>query len=410
VYDIGDTLISDGTYYLYSSDSTEPTMYYYDTETSISDTGDGRVNRISTTYTIEETAGNSYWRIADTSTGSSDKNLVYGVGDTLINDGLYNLYPTDPPPPVDVLFYYPTQADAIANTNQIVSSTTFIIEAAASYRVWKIEGGTGSSDKNILYGVGDTLISDGTYTLYPVPIVYYSTEADALANATPLGSSTTFTIETIGGFSSWRIASNSVGSSSRNRLYATGAVLISPGGYYLYPGIPCFLEGSKVLCKIAGRDTHIPIETIRPGTLVKTLRNGYRAVALIGRGTIQNTADDTRIQNRLYKCTSSAYPEVTEDLYLTGCHSILVDSVTDLQREKTIAQLGKVFVTDNKYRLMACIDERAEPWRSEGTYTIWHLALENNDIHMNYGIWVNGLRVETSSINFLRKRSNMTLM
>jgi hypothetical protein len=404
-YVSGDTLNSGlgYVYYLYVVDAPPPTdvIYYYPTEADAL-AGTGEIGSTST-YSIQAIGGFTVWLVSPRSTGSASETTTFADGDLLPNDGTYYIYPA-------TVAYYRTEADAVANTNVVGSSTTFTIQAAGSYRVWKIEGGTGTSSKSSLYDVGDTLLSDGTYTLYPVPIVYYSTEADALANATPLGSSTTFTIETTGGFSSWRIASNSVGSSSRNRLYATGAVLNSPGGYYLYPGIPCFLEGSKVLCKIAGKETYIPIETIRPGTLVKTLRNGYRAVALIGKGQIQNTADDTRIQNRLYKCTSSAYREITEDLYLTGCHSILVDSITDEQREKTIAQLGKIFVTENKYRLMACIDERAEPWKSEGTYTIWHLALENEDIHMNYGIWVNGLRVETSSINFLRKRSNMTLM
>lgn len=70
-----------------------------------------------------------------------------------------------------------------------------------------------------------------------------------------------------------------------------------------------------------------------------------------------------------------------------------------MQKEKTIQILGRIFVTENKYRLIACIDERASPWSSEGNYTIWHIALEHTDESMNYGIYVNGgLLVESSSI------------
>jgi len=73
--------------------------------------------------------------------------------------------------------------------------------------------------------------------------------------------------------------------------------------------------------------------------------------------------------------------------------------------------LGKIFVTDRKYRLMACLDQRAKPWCSDGKFTIWHLALENSDPKMNYGIYVNGgLLVETTSINFLTNRSNMDII
>lgn len=59
---------------------------------------------------------------------------------------------------------------------------------------------------------------------------------------------------------------------------------------------------------------------------------------------------------------------------------------------------------------MACVDERAEPWNSQGTYTIWHFALEHYDEKMNYGVYANGgLLVETCSINFLKNKSNMDL-
>ena len=70
-----------------------------------------------------------------------------------------------------------------------------------------------------------------------------------------------------------------------------------------------------------------------------------------------------------------------------------------------------MYVTDKKYRLMACLDERAEPWNSEGTYTIYHFALENKDEKMNYGVYANGgLLVETCSINSLKNKSNMALL
>jgi len=60
---------------------------------------------------------------------------------------------------------------------------------------------------------------------------------------------------------------------------------------------------------------------------------------------------------------------------------------------------------------MAYIDERAEPWNSEGSYTIWHFALENTDDGMNYGVYANGgLLVETCPIRTLKNKSNMTLL
>jgi hypothetical protein len=186
--------------------------------------------------------------------------------------------------------------------------------------------------------------------------------------------------------------------------------LNSDGSYYLYPAAPCFLEGTEVLCKVDGIEKYVPVESLEKGTLVKTSLNGFKAVQVIGCGSIQNPGDDTRLENRLYKCSPSKYPELTTDLYITGCHSILEFPLTDTQRENTLKRLGKMYITDKKYRLMACDDERAEPWNSEGTYTIYHFALENEDDGLNYGVYVNGgLLVETCAIRTLLKRTNMVL-
>ena len=248
-----------------------------------------------------------------------------------------------------------------------------------------------------------------------VGVAYYPTEADALAYTNSLGYDGSFTVGDGGpfgpgsGYTSWRIASNSGGSSPQNIVYVNGDLLINDGAYYLYPSAPCFLEGTTILCQVEGVETYVPIQELKNGTLVKTSLDGYKPVVLIGNGTITNPGTDARTENRLYKCSPSKYPELTDDLYITGCHSILEFPITDKQKEDTIKHLGKLYVTDKKYRLMACVDERAEPWNSEGVYTIWHFALEHASDGMNYGVYANGgLLVETCAIRTLKNRSNMT--
>jgi len=273
---------------------------------------------------------------------------------------------------------------------------------------YNMYGETNSSTGNHIDGNGNV-----TYEFSQTPMVYYPTEADALANTNALGSNGSFTVGTggpFGGYTSWRLASNSAGSSPQNLVYADGNTLNADGFYFLYPSAPCFLEGTKILCQIEGVETYVPVEQLGKGTLVKTSLDGFKKVVLVGKGTIQNAGDDARTENRLYKCSPSKYPQLTEDLYITGCHSILEYPITEKQREDTIQHLGRMFVTDKKYRLMACVDERAEPWKSEGAYTIWHFALEHTDEAMNYGVYANGgLLVESCSIKNLKKKSNMSL-
>ena len=241
-------------------------------------------------------------------------------------------------------------------------------------------------------------------------ISYYPTQADALGLINSLGGGNYEVGQggPYGGYTSWRIASNSTGTSPQNVVYVNGDTLNSDGAYYMYPAAPCFLEGSTVLCQVDGVERYVPVEQLTKGTLVKTSLDGYKPVVLIGKGLIQNPADDERTENRLYKCSPSKYPQLTQDLYITGCHSILEFPITDQQEEDTIKHLGRLFVTDKKYRLMACVDERAEPWASEGLYTIWHFALDHEDDGMNYGVYANGgLLVETCAIRTLKNKSNM---
>jgi hypothetical protein len=244
-----------------------------------------------------------------------------------------------------------------------------------------------------------------------VAMGYYGSEADALSYTNQLGVGSSYTVESFNGITSWRLASNSSGSSSQSATYYVGDVLIGDGSYNLYPNAPCLLEGTTVLCQIDGVDQEIPIEQIRTGTVVKTAEDGYQRVALIGRSVISNSGSTERSQNRLYVCRTDRYPELKTDLYLTGCHSLLVDRLTSDQAEQTKTLLGRIYITGRKSRLMACIDDRAEPWASEGRYTVWHLALENQYPRANYGIFVNGgLLVESCSLFYLHNHSNMELM
>ena len=173
---------------------------------------------------------------------------------------------------------------------------------------------------------------------------------------------------------------------------------------------PCFLEGTKILCFENNEEVYRPVESLRKGDLVKTIYNGYVPVCMMGTTSLYNPGNDYRVANRLYKCPREKYPTLFEDLYITGCHSILVPSMTDDQWENTKAVNGNIYVTDNHFRLIACADEKAEPFNKEGFMNIYHIALEHHEICMNYGIYANGLLVESCSIDYLIKYSNLKIM
>ena len=166
--------------------------------------------------------------------------------------------------------------------------------------------------------------------------------------------------------------------------------------YNLY-NVVCFLEGTQILCYSPEHGEHLKlIEDIEQGDLVKTYKHGYKAVHTIGSGKVYNPGDNSRTKDRLYS--------VNNKLVVTGCHALLVDTLTDQQRNKIIELFGKVYVTDDLYRLMVCIDK--EPYNKEGVFNIWHFSLENSDSYMNYGIWANGILAETSSKRMMKEYSS----
>ena len=180
------------------------------------------------------------------------------------------------------------------------------------------------------------------------------------------------------------------------------------------PTVPCFGENTKILCfnQEKSEEEYVLIQDIRKGTLVKTLLNGYVPVHMIGKRSIQSYENNERIKNRLYKCTKENYPEMIsdEDLILTGCHSILVKYLTDEQRQQTIQELTQIYVTDKRYRLLTFLDPRAKVYQVKGEFPIYHFALENDNYYMNYGVYANGLLVESCTKNYLERLSNMTII
>jgi hypothetical protein len=172
--------------------------------------------------------------------------------------------------------------------------------------------------------------------------------------------------------------------------------------------INCFHSSTQILTNIGYRKIH----ELRPGDLIKTLKHGFVPINMIGKRDIYHPASQERIKDQLYECSSETYPELFENLVITGCHSLLVDSfISDDQRDQAIeVNNNRLCITDDKFRLPVCCDLRASIYQEIGYYTVYHFALDNDDYYMNYGVYANGLLVETCSKRFMKELSNMTLI
>jgi len=175
---------------------------------------------------------------------------------------------------------------------------------------------------------------------------------------------------------------------------------------------PCFLEGSKILRMNPETDTdeYVAVEKLRRGDLILTADHGYKAIELIGYTKIQNPNSATvSPSKRLYWFRKSNIRGMTEDLCVTGDHCILHKSISEEKKASVMEYMRDIYVTERHYRVPAFLDDRAELYTKDGPATIWHFALENPNIYHNYGVMANGLLVESCSLHYMYKHSNMKM-
>ena len=189
--------------------------------------------------------------------------------------------------------------------------------------------------------------------------------------------------------------------------------IVAKYGTGIYTGVynlVCFKEDTKILCKVNDIEQYVPVQNLRKGDLVKTLSSGYKCIEMVGWKEMNHIVNSERIPEQLYVCCKEKFPEATEDLVLTGAHSILVEKFVNTQEDQVNKYMKEVYITENRYRLPAFIDERTRVYEKEGLCNIYHFALENDDYYMNYGVYANGVLVESSSQRYLKELSGMTLI
>jgi hypothetical protein len=169
-----------------------------------------------------------------------------------------------------------------------------------------------------------------------------------------------------------------------------------------------FGKNTKILCLINNEDKYIPIQNIVNGTLVKTLSNEYVPVTYIDKYIINNVFSNNteRTKQRIYKYQKKKFSELFEDLIIAGSHSILKNKITKQQMKDTNKINNTTKTTpsllDGKCKLMVCVDNSAEIYNDENEVEIWVITLSIGSYRKNYGIYANGLTVESTPENEIK--------
>jgi hypothetical protein len=172
--------------------------------------------------------------------------------------------------------------------------------------------------------------------------------------------------------------------------------------------VSCFLKETEILCLDVENNTeiYVPIEEIQSGCLIKTLNNGFIPVKYNLTNKMKSNQQDKNKANIIYKLSVDDYSELHKDLYITGGHSILVDSLDEKSKIETMKIWKELSMVDDKFKLLTFLNEKAVPIE-DGEYEIYHLVLQDG---LSHAIYANGLLTETMDENYFYKHSNMKIV
>lgn len=166
---------------------------------------------------------------------------------------------------------------------------------------------------------------------------------------------------------------------------------------------PCFNEGTEILMLKDSKEEYVPIQTLKRGDLVKSYKHGYRKIELIGKNKMKNNPED--FGQCMYRMKKTESNGLTQDLMLTGWHSILVDDLGDCKEENELYVTGMI---EDKHLLLSSVSKDFEKVESYESFTIYHFCLENDgDDTRRYGVYANGILSETPSKEIYTQNMNL---
>jgi hypothetical protein len=165
---------------------------------------------------------------------------------------------------------------------------------------------------------------------------------------------------------------------------------LSANGIYYSSGPVCFEKNTLILVLENDNEVYRKVSTLNVGDYVKTYKKGYKKIKVIKSFTY-NFENITRLKNSLFKMKD-------HDVIVTGRHGILVDELTE-EEKNNVKECGtELRYIEDKIVLPACASDKFERIVSDKEYELWHFALENDDVNAVFGVYINdGILSESCS-------------
>lgn len=170
------------------------------------------------------------------------------------------------------------------------------------------------------------------------------------------------------------------------------------------PVNPIICMGENTLITIFEKNCEIerPVKLLNEGDLVKTEANEYVPIKHIYKSHVYNVKNEKgqRKKDKLYLFEQKDFPELKQDLIVTGGHPILVNKLSNNE----IDRLRKFRLHDRDQRveenivLIAFLSDKARDFTTEGLYPIYNLVLEKVNGKDRHPIRINGLLSSSMSV------------
>ena len=204
------------------------------------------------------------------------------------------------------------------------------------------------------------------------------------------------------GSSSWAAPEALLGSVDEIQIYK--GLLTQSDVITIYNGnVACFNKGTQILCLNNDfEEVYVNIEELKKGDIVKSYKHGYRKLENIHSSQFINNPEI--FSTTMYKMEKTKENGLTNDLLITGGHSILVDDLKECKEENTKKFGGVAQMIDDKYLLLSSVSKDFIKIEGHELFIYYHFILENNgDEYERFGVWANGVLSETPTKNNFEK-------
>jgi alpha-tubulin suppressor-like RCC1 family protein len=148
------------------------------------------------------------------------------------------------------------------------------------------------------------------------------------------------------------------------------------------------------------------VQDLKVGDFVKSYLHGYRRISKMLSGTFINNPTDDAAGNCMYKMVKTDDNELIDDVIITRNHGVLVSKLSEKEAEKV--DVNNLEIIDGLISIIAGKCDNFEKVNDTKRYNYCHFSLETDgDNDRRFGVWANGLLVETPSNNMMDNAKNV---